>query len=113
MNRRGFLRGIAGILAAGVAPAVIGSNILMPVRKILLPDSVQSVAYFNGRIWLHNSGGAIMTVTAMEYDDRIFPTPLPIYLEAGESLVYDGRSDAFSKMSPIIISSEFKWPNRF
>jgi hypothetical protein len=29
MNRRGFL---AGILAAGVAPAAIGSGILMPVR---------------------------------------------------------------------------------
>lgn len=33
-SRRGFLQGMAGILAAGVAPAAIGSNILMPVRKI-------------------------------------------------------------------------------
>ncbi len=31
MNRRGFL---AGILAAGVAPAVVGSGILMPVRMV-------------------------------------------------------------------------------
>lgn len=35
MNRRGFL---ASILAAGVAPAVVGSGILMPVRKLLVPD---------------------------------------------------------------------------
>jgi hypothetical protein len=28
-------RGILGILAAGFAPAVIGSNILMPVRRII------------------------------------------------------------------------------
>lgn len=32
MNRRGLL---AGILAAGFAPAAIGSGILMPVRRIL------------------------------------------------------------------------------
>jgi len=34
MNRRSFL---ASILAAGVAPAVIGSGILMPVRKLIDP----------------------------------------------------------------------------
>ncbi len=34
MNRRGFLQ---SILAAGVAPAVVGSGILMPVRKIIAP----------------------------------------------------------------------------
>lgn len=38
MNRRSFL---AGILAAGVAPAFVGSSILMPVRCILrAPDYV-------------------------------------------------------------------------
>jgi len=31
MNRRSF---IASILAAGIAPAVVGSGILMPVRKL-------------------------------------------------------------------------------
>ena len=34
MNRRSFL---SAILAAGVAPAVVGSGILMPVRKIIVP----------------------------------------------------------------------------
>lgn len=34
MNRRNFL---ASILAAGVAPAAVGSGILMPVRKIVVP----------------------------------------------------------------------------
>lgn len=32
LPRRSFLRGMAGILATGIAPAVIGSGILMPVR---------------------------------------------------------------------------------
>lgn len=36
MNRRGFL---ASILAAGVAPAAVGSGILMPVRpQIAVPE---------------------------------------------------------------------------
>ncbi len=34
MNRRSFL---SSILAAGIAPAVVGSGILMPVRKIVVP----------------------------------------------------------------------------
>ena len=35
MKRRGFL---AGILAAGFAPAVVGSGILMPVRRLVVPS---------------------------------------------------------------------------
>lgn len=37
MNRRGFL---AGILASGFAPAAVGSGVLMPVRRILLPGDL-------------------------------------------------------------------------
>lgn len=37
MNRRNFITGMAGILASGFAPAVIGSGVLMPVRKIFVP----------------------------------------------------------------------------
>lgn len=36
MDRRGFLK---SILAAGVAPAFVGSSILMPVRKIWTPTA--------------------------------------------------------------------------
>jgi len=35
MNRRGFL---SGILATGMAPAVVGSSILMPLGKVWVPD---------------------------------------------------------------------------
>jgi hypothetical protein len=37
LSRRGFLGGLAGILAAGVAPAAVGSGILMPVRQVIAP----------------------------------------------------------------------------
>ena len=38
MKRRGFLKGMAGILASGFAPALLPSGILMPVRKLILPE---------------------------------------------------------------------------
>lgn len=44
MNRRGFL---GAILAAGVAPVFIKSNILMPVRSIFIPTA-EEVAVVSG-----------------------------------------------------------------
>ncbi len=53
VNRRGFLK---AILAAGVAPAVVGSSILMPVRMIVSPwngfaddDIILTIEQFNQR----------------------------------------------------------------
>lgn len=51
MNRRGFLAGMAGILATGVAPAVIPSGILMPVRQLWTPTPISGasvVAWLEG-----------------------------------------------------------------
>lgn len=52
MKRRGFL---AGILAAGFAPAAIGSGILMPVRQIVVTDFTVSFPeigeMFPWKIW--------------------------------------------------------------
>ena len=42
MNRRGFL---GSILAAGFAPAFVGSGVLMPVRQIILPAASESWVY--------------------------------------------------------------------
>lgn len=38
MTRRGFLKGLAGILAAGVAPAVLPSGVIMPIKKLWVPE---------------------------------------------------------------------------
>ena len=67
MTRRGFLKGMAGILAAGVAPAFIGSKILMPVRELWKPSP---------QIWTHPEGGRIITGvdTAKGYDYSAFVT---------------------------------------
>jgi hypothetical protein len=51
IGRRGFL---AGILAAGVAPAFVGSSVLMPVRRIILPtsgiDLIESLQFINDEV---------------------------------------------------------------
>lgn len=40
MDRRGFLRGLAGCFAAAAAPAVLPSGIIMPVRQIVVPPPI-------------------------------------------------------------------------
>lgn len=41
ITRRGFLTGMAGIFAAGAAPAIITTpGLLMPVRKLITPEWV-------------------------------------------------------------------------
>jgi hypothetical protein len=37
MNRRGFLTGMAGILAAGYSASVLPSGVIMPVKALLVP----------------------------------------------------------------------------
>lgn len=41
MNRRGFL---SGILAVGMAPAFVGSGVLMPIKKIWTPEPTSGIA---------------------------------------------------------------------
>src|SRR5437867_4317171 len=87
MTRRGFLKGIAGILAAGVAPAVIGSPILMPVRKIWTPP-------INPRIFtISNPGGSSSLLMSIFVEDergrRVWSqkyTP-PMPLTKGETII--------------------------
>lgn len=49
-NRRTFLKGMAGILAAGFAPAVMPSGIIMPIRKLM----VSSQSLFTGDLGIYN-----------------------------------------------------------
>lgn len=59
MNRRGFITGMAGILAGGVAPAFIGSSILMPVRKLIVPDTEWREVTW---AWTENEAGAVEAI---------------------------------------------------
>lgn len=50
MNRRGFLQ---GILAASVAPAFVGSSVLMPVKALAMPNLAEVATY---------SGNTLLTI---------------------------------------------------
>ena len=52
IQRRGFL---AGILAAGVAPAFVGSKILMPVKAIALPEEGVWIADHMADMWRYTT----------------------------------------------------------
>lgn len=106
LTRRGFLKGMAGILAAGAAPAIITRpGLLMPVRKLWTPEYPQAAAWFDGRIWIvTNSGDMHMTVTGMECDDWMVKTPMPIDLQPGHSIAFAQETKVFSHFQPGIVA---------
>lgn len=101
VTRRGFLKGMAGILAAGFAPAAIGSDILMPIKKIVLLEPTVSMVTFQNRFfWVTNNSSVLMTIHSMEESGAWkVHTPCPIDLEPATALVYDRANDVFSKMT--------------
>ena len=51
MNRRRFLTGMAGILAAGYSASVLPSGVIMPIRKLWVPDIDRTVTVAASAIW--------------------------------------------------------------
>ena len=49
--RRAFLVGIAGVFASGYAPAFVGSNVLMPVRKLMLGMDIGDASGDMSALW--------------------------------------------------------------
>lgn len=82
MNRRGFL---GAILAAGVAPAAIGSGILMPVRL------VESCGWASG---IHFDG-ALTRVTGLVTTDREHI----VYTEGASYCVEHAALDEYFRVS--------------
>ena len=68
MDRRGFLKGMAGILASGIAPAALPSGIIMPIRQIIVPQSL----YITGTQILATQETVIDVRRAAEEELRIF-----------------------------------------
>lgn len=69
MNRRGFLKGMAGILASGVAPYVCTTaGVLMPVKAIALPW--RTVPFFgpSGGYWVGQGNPALYIPAAPAID---------------------------------------------
>jgi hypothetical protein len=66
LNRRGFLTGMAGILAAGTAPAVLAQGVIMPVRRRLIVPSQRIVPSMT----LHPLIQEYQLVRNTEFDDQ-------------------------------------------
>jgi hypothetical protein len=81
-TRRGFL---AGILAAGFAPAAIGSGVLMPVRTIALPE-------LSGRTLLMGAGPSIGDAETQRIINRIKRQLMDnLYIENSAELLKAGE----------------------
>ena len=78
MNRRGLL---GSILAAGFAPAIVGSSVLMPVRQIIAPSVVDMSHHCFVYI------GGCLQVPEHDYSLRngvvsfVIPPPKDVYVE--------------------------------
>lgn len=71
MNRRGFLQ---GILAASVAPAFVGSSVLMPVKALAMPNLAEVATY---------SGNTLLTIDQVTQEAlRIFHQNLQFKVDA-------------------------------
>lgn len=80
MNRRRFLTGLAGILASGVAPAVVPAGSIMRIKPVLVPGkdfvfTVEDVIRGASEVleneiplaYLPGSGIALLNMTTHEY----------------------------------------------
>ena len=68
MNRRSFITGMAGILAAGYAPAFVGSSVLMPVRKVRVAEwySDDGIYYYFDGYYFHKTGQEMIITTGLQ-----------------------------------------------
>lgn len=84
LPRRKFLTGLAGILASGIAPAVLPSGVIMPVRRLWVPSPLDGIgdciaesnydfgAYdFTVEMWSSNEG-----IEAMRFTKGVARYPL-------------------------------------
>ena len=99
MDRRGFLQ---SILAAGVAPAVVGSGILMPIKKLWTPPPIWNGFAYGRFVIIGNAGPETVTIEAMEHGGVKYPTPRPIYVHPGNGLVYDLENRMFTSYEPTL-----------
>ena len=102
MSRRSFLQGMAAILAAGVAPAAVGSGILMPVRKIWTTRrSGFTSSGFRAAVWcmgwsISNGGSVDLILNGLHYGTQ-YSDAGDVIIRPGETITYDAATGLFSK----------------
>lgn len=97
MNRRSFITGMAGILAAAAAPAVLPSGIIMPVRKLWTPSTqIVTITDYSIDFSVTNSSRWPMTVEIFREDLPEFPL-IKSTISGGERLIYEHGRGWFVK----------------
>lgn len=79
IKRRSFLK---SMLVAGVAPAVIGSGILMPIRKLIVPSSeIELAPNITLKYWIRPKGKDWSMITQRVHTKN---ARIPIPLDGAE-----------------------------
>lgn len=72
MQRRGFLKGMAGILAVGIAPSIITTpGLLMPVRQIVVPPIMAINADNHLVVWMTEERTRLAEKFAVEIEHML------------------------------------------
>ena len=104
MNRRSFLQ---AILAASVAPAVVGSGILMPVRAIALPEWGVSICAMPPYLKWQAERNCLLAMLA---DSMVFSSRrLPLPPSTGGTVVFR-RAIPWERVSRIVAPSSSSFP---
>lgn len=93
MNRRGLLK---GIFAAGMAPAIAKAGVLMPVRKIIVPDEAWPDLSADDDFPLTKSG---VYVTEIDYSEVIPASPNEVFGWIPKPYTNEERWEAVSAMA--------------
>lgn len=109
-TRRSFLKGMAGILAAGVAPYVITTpGLLMPVRSIVVPTygksgGVRWVGLDEREAWLEECRKKIAESMALDAEQMI---------TYGQSMtateVLMRRDEGFKRLAHMLNAPDRQW----
>jgi len=101
MDRRRFITGLAGIFAAGYAPAVLPSGVIMPVRKLWTPALPGGMAMMMAQheryvvsMIIRNAGVAANVISVRTGDGLAM---LNTTLQTGETLTYDANLGLWTK----------------
>ena len=84
MDRRSFLKGIFGLIAA---PAIVKSEILMPVKEIIVPDGVALKTIHHPYLSLAEAAEITRTVFIPKFYAQIYQES-PVW----KSLIANGKA---------------------
>lgn len=102
MTRRGFLGGMAGILAAAAAPAIITTpGLLMPVKTLWTPPTNLMIPSRLDMLigWkITNDGNSTVTIQGITYD-QFYKMPTDVVLQPQEGIRFDPNTRAMTRFN--------------